>query len=66
MAKYKIVKKVGFDTSLSWYYIYKKRWLFGWKRIGFEATQQKAEEVIASLKRTAEARRKKPELIGYY
>lgn len=60
---YKILKRKGTYTNGDWYYVYRRKWLFWWERIGnLEPNLEGAEEIINSDKRE----RKKPELVGYY
>jgi len=64
--KYKIEKKRGYDIRYEWYYVYRRHYFFFWKKLGFEATLEKAKEMIYRDKREQELRKEKPEVVGYY
>jgi len=64
--KYKIVKEYFGASNIDKYVIYKKSVIpFLWSYCGYEFTLKEAEQTIERRKIVA-ARRKKPEVVGYY
>lgn len=64
--KYKIVKEYLDTSSIERYVIYRKHFLSPfWSYCGYEFTLKEAEQTIERRK-IAAARRKKPEVMGYY
>ena len=64
--KYKIVKEYLDASNIEKYVIYKKSVIpFLWSYCGYEFTLKEAEQTIERRKIVA-ARRKKPEVVGYY